>query len=700
MLLQSVLLALFFFLSVGSAKHKPTVYLIRHGEKPADKKNHGLSAEGELRAQCLRHVFGQHSGYNIGYILAPHTKETAGQRSGLGSRHSLPAGEVWCVVDAIHRYKGPGNILISWRHGPMGDIVEALGDGVPIEYPKKRYDLIWTDPWPYKGVVDIASEECPVLDLPPPDCNFSLRDSIMDDIEERLRSHAQAFDGLLSLIPAKLYYGEEDTSDQWQRKKQTKEQAREAKRAKLDPEATKTAKDVMDENARKRKREDGTLESDGSDGEMGTETPKEGLNRGTANSKKQKPVEKSDKADPAKAAAAEERRKQKEEKKVQKKANQKEKKKAKDASRKEKAQEKKSSTTPTEGTEKSAPKPNGTTAKDAEESADEDDDEDDGVVEEGFSIEFNPEQENPSTASSTDSPEFDASNPQSGSSSTSSIVPPTASTEAKSSEPKPLKHTPEELKQRLQKRLDELRAKRHADGLNGKPARNRQELIEARRQKAEQRKTHKKELRQKAKEEEQLKTDEAMARRFSPGGSGSLLASPRSPAESVSSNSNNFSFGRVMFTDGQQTDITGEVRDKPKTHGARDPASQLKAAEAKQARLAEMDPSKRADIEDKDVWLNAKKRAHGERVRDDTSLLKKALKRKETAKKKSEREWKDRLDTVVRSKEQRQSKRDENLRKRRDDKGTKGGKKKSSSGGKKKARPGFEGSFKGGGKKK
>ena len=470
----------------------------------------------------------------------------------------------------------------------------------------------------------------------------------------------------------------------------------------MDPEAAgaKTAKDVMDENARKRKREDGTLESDESDGEMGTETPKEGLNRGTANSKKQKPVETSDKADPAKAAAAEERRKQKEEKKAQKKASQKEKKKAKDNARKEKAQEKKPSTAPTEDSEKSAPKSNGTPAKDDEESADEEDDneEDDGVVEDGFSIEFNPEQEKSSSASSTPhSPSFDASNPQSGSSSTSSIVPPSASTEAKSSEPKPLKHTPEELKQRLQKRLDELRAKRHADGLNGKPARNRQELIEARRQKAEQRKAHKKDLRQKAKEEEQLKTDEAMARRFSPGGSGSLLASPRSPAESVSS-ANNFSFGRVMFTDGQQTDGV-DVHDKHKTSGARDPAAQLKAAEAKKARLAEMDPSKRADIEDKDLWLNAKKRAHGERVRDDTSLLKKALKRKETAKKKSEREWRDRIDTVAKSKEQRQTKREENLRKRRDEKGSKGGKKKSS-GGKKKARPGFEGSFKGGGKKK
>lgn len=29
--------------------------------------------------------------------------------------------------------------------------------------------------------------------------------------QERLRSHAQAFDGLLSLIPAKYYYGEDNS---------------------------------------------------------------------------------------------------------------------------------------------------------------------------------------------------------------------------------------------------------------------------------------------------------------------------------------------------------------------------------------------------------------------------------------------------------------------------------------------------------
>ncbi|KAJ5575181.1 Surfeit locus 6 [Penicillium hetheringtonii] len=511
----------------------------------------------------------------------------------------------------------------------------------------------------------------------------------MDDIEDRLRSHAQAFDGLLSLIPAKYYYGDDNTDDQWQRKKQTKEQAREAKRAKLDPEAAdaKTAKEVMEENARKRKREDGTLESDGSDGELGSENPKEGLKRGDTNGKKQKQTEKA--ASAAKSEEAEARKKQKEEKKEKKKAAQKEKKKAKETARKEKQnQEEKSTETPAKSSEKKPSSKVNDVSEKSEKATNGDDEDLDEGVDEGFSLEFHEEPENASSASSTrNSPGFDASNPQS---------------DAKSSEPKALKPTPEDLKQRLQKRLDELRAKRHADGLNGKPARNRQELIEARRQKAEQRKAHKKELRQKAREEDQLKKDEAMARRFSPGGSGSLLASPRSPAESVGSN-NNFSFGRVIFSDGQHTDASlTSAREQHKSRGPTDAAAQLKVAEAKKARLEGMSAEQRAELEEKDRWLNAKKRAHGERVRDDTSLLKKALKRKETAKKKSEREWKDRLDTVSRMKDQRQSKREENLRKRREEKGNKGKSKKSAGGGKKKARPGFEGSFKTkvGGKKK
>jgi hypothetical protein len=51
----------------------PTVYLIRHGEKPTDGGD-GLSPEGEQRALCLTTVFGPDSGYDIGYIIAEEYK--------------------------------------------------------------------------------------------------------------------------------------------------------------------------------------------------------------------------------------------------------------------------------------------------------------------------------------------------------------------------------------------------------------------------------------------------------------------------------------------------------------------------------------------------------------------------------------------------------------------------------------------------
>jgi hypothetical protein len=52
-----------------------TVYLIRHGEKPADGSN-GLSAQGLERAQCLRTVFGVESVFDIGYIIAETPKSS------------------------------------------------------------------------------------------------------------------------------------------------------------------------------------------------------------------------------------------------------------------------------------------------------------------------------------------------------------------------------------------------------------------------------------------------------------------------------------------------------------------------------------------------------------------------------------------------------------------------------------------------
>lgn len=311
-------------------------------------------------------------------------------------------------------------------------------------------------------------------------------------------------------------------------------------------------------------------------------------------------------------------------------------------------------------------------------------------------LEEKPEDDNASASASSSppSPTFDHlpdPSANTSTSSTSSIIPP-----AKAPKHIKLPTDPELLRSRLTARIEALRAARKADGPDGKPARNRQELMEARRKKEEQRRAHKKELRMKAKAEEDARREVALASaRDSPASS---MMSPI-----ILSPEQNFSFGRVAFADGQTlNDDMTTLRDAPKKRGPQDLATALLASEKKRQRIAELDAEKRADIEEKDLWLNAKKRAHGEKVRDDTSLLKKTLKRKEKAKKKSEKEWTERKEGVAKSQAMKQKKREENLKKRRDEKGSKGKGKGKSVKGKKpkvKSRPGFEGSF-GSGKRK
>ena len=244
----------------------------------------------------------------------------------------------------------------------------------------------------------------------------------------------------------------------------------------------------------------------------------------------------------------------------------------------------------------------------------------------------------------------------------------------------------EKLQARLKARIEELRQKRKADGPDGQPARSRQDLLEARRKKSEARKQHKKELRAQAKADEERKNQERLQ------GSGSPLSadifSPRSPMPQ----DNNFSFGRVAFEDGVTADagLSG-LRDPKKKKGPQDPKGALEVAKKRDERLKGFDETKRKDIEEKDTWLHAKKKAQGERVRDDTSLLKKALKRKEKGKEKGAREWKEREEGVKKGQHLRQKKREENLAKRKEEKGGKGKKAKPKPKAKAKGRPGFEG---------
>ncbi|KAF8952582.1 hypothetical protein BGZ46_003436 [Entomortierella lignicola] len=161
-------------LSTFAAAHRPTVYLIRHGEKPSNG-NVRLSSDGEKRAQCLRKVFGSSSDYNIGYIMAQAYKSDGSRERpyltvkplakdlGLKVDTSCGRDDHKCVKKAVKKFHGSGNILICWEHAALTNIVESLGDSNAPTYPHDDFGLIWTDPSPYGDITAITKELCPEL---------------------------------------------------------------------------------------------------------------------------------------------------------------------------------------------------------------------------------------------------------------------------------------------------------------------------------------------------------------------------------------------------------------------------------------------------------------------------------------------------------------------------------------------------------
>ncbi|KAI5923043.1 surfeit locus protein 6-domain-containing protein [Camillea tinctor] len=529
-------------------------------------------------------------------------------------------------------------------------------------------------------------------------------------LKERLLNSQKSFDGLLSLIPAKMYYGE-DTSDQWQRKKQTKAEAAAARRNKLDPdsELNRSAKEVMDEQARKKRKRNQTQDGEDepwSDVEgIEPERPGQGLKKKAAleASKKQK-----------KAANEEPEMTEKERRKEELKAARKERKAERQRLREEEAEFNRRSIKGvnkiklgpreprTDGASDSSPaKPNGhqsttqPTEDDDESEADEPADMEPLDVDAAELAEATQNSDSAHSApSEPQSPVFDPNGtPADSTGQAPSTTTSVSSTAAPSDKPRHIKIPADSaaLRARLASRIQALRDARNADK-DGKLIRTRQELIESRREKQAERKAHKKELRRQAKLEADQKREEALASaRNSPGG----ILSP-----AIDLDDNNFSFGRVGFADGTQlSHDLSYVLNNGKKKGPTDAKGALHKLENQKKRLEEMDDEKRKDVEDKEAWLTARRRAEGEKIKDDEKLLKKSIKRKEHAKKKSTKEWAARKEGVAKSMKDRQKKREENIKKRRDEKVLgKAGKKKGGAK-KSKSRAGFEGSFIGGKKK-
>ncbi|CAK9439361.1 uncharacterized protein LODBEIA_P35200 [Lodderomyces beijingensis] len=467
-----------------------------------------------------------------------------------------------------------------------------------------------------------------------------------NSLEERLKEHSTAFDGLLSLIPAKYFY-DDATQDQWQQKKQSKEEKRQNKRAKLDPESKKaadelvnshaSAKDVMENKSRQAlehrprgERKQGTL--NGQQATQKDQTRREELHI-------------NDKSEANRAS------------------------------------------------------------NDNDDDNDDDDDDDDLMAEDAgliFDDDGNEIEQESFEKESIRITNGNGNKKGNGKKSES------LSPEEQAAKQKKLA----ELKEKLESKINNLREKRKAIGTKASGApQSREQILAERKRKAELTKQQQQQQQQKRKHEE-LEDEE------NSDGSDNSDADSDMEADANEEEDKSVMFGNIAFRDGSQvTSDLSRLRnsaDKKKLKGPanNDLKAHLAKLEKKKLKLSSMTPEEQAAQNKKDNWQRVISQAEGIKVKDDERLLKKAIKRKEKKKLKSEIEWRDRKQVVKDTVAARAKRREENLKARKESKHVKGKKKKQQpklrkftgvvnkkAGGGQKKRAGFEGSVKSKGKK-
>ncbi|SGY39247.1 BQ5605_C003g02182 [Microbotryum silenes-dioicae] len=167
-----------------ATRHRPSIpnkiLLIRHGEKPGHNKE-GLSEKGRRRAQCLRKVFGRRSPHNIGLIIAQSYNLSTGARKrpyatvvALAEDLRLPVitdcnrNDPDCVVNLVQQFAkySRRDVLICWKHSFLLDLAKAFGSQARLEYPDKRFDIVWIVQ--HRKIISKKSEKCCGLDVTQP----------------------------------------------------------------------------------------------------------------------------------------------------------------------------------------------------------------------------------------------------------------------------------------------------------------------------------------------------------------------------------------------------------------------------------------------------------------------------------------------------------------------------------------------------
>jgi len=130
--------------------------------------------------------------------------------------------------------------------------------------------------------------------------------------------------------------------------------------------------------------------------------------------------------------------------------------------------------------------------------------------------------------------------------------------------------------------------------------------------------------------------------------------------ESIAEKKEQFMFGKI--------ETTGS--DGKKQMG-KDFKRHLKTLQDEKSKIAQVkgeDKEKGEELEEKFAWKNMLQKAQGVKVKDDESLIKKSIKRKENIKKHSQKKWEKREKEVKEKMAEKQKKRTANIRAKKDEK--------------------------------
>ncbi|KAG0621031.1 hypothetical protein M758_4G262800 [Ceratodon purpureus] len=230
---------------------------------------------------------------------------------------------------------------------------------------------------------------------------------------------------------------------------------------------------------------------------------------------------------------------------------------------------------------------------------------------------------------------------------------------------KPRTVTYEELRDRLHKRIEMLRAKRHADEAAS--------TVKVAKDWQNQKKNDSLKLNRKSKAADPEATYGEMgaptAKRPKLGAKAALAPSAVVEDE--------LEFSRVKMGIGAS----------PGQNKKKKPSKEKLLAQATALQKDMHDPEKGHEVATKHAWSAAVSRAAGEKVLDDPKLLKKSIKREEGIRNKSAKKWQERSEMEKKDQQVKQQKRKENIQQRSTEKKERAIAKRE----KKLARPGFEG---------